>query len=181
MGRETTKYSKYSKKRYAQHCMWRWKPQNTQNTQKKDCMWERGEDLWVVWGEMWGFRSPTPRGRSESCTLRILTDALTGAYRKRTAYGDLLLRWPFPTDVVWLIHAGRGSAGRRSRIPLSGAAGCGVTLHHLTTLSPLSSPVSTKGASAGCEACRTHPLHSGRGLRYRQPPHSPLHSGRGLR
>ena len=33
-------------------------------------------------GEMWGLRSPTPRGRTESCTLRILTDALTGAHGK---------------------------------------------------------------------------------------------------
>ena len=40
---------------------------------------ERGEERR---GEMWGFRSPTPRGRTESCTLRILTDALTGAHRK---------------------------------------------------------------------------------------------------
>ena len=29
---------------------------------------------------MWGLRSPTPRGRTESCTLRILSDALTGAH-----------------------------------------------------------------------------------------------------
>ena len=28
---------------------------------------------------MWGLRSPTPRGRTESCTLRILSDALTSA------------------------------------------------------------------------------------------------------
>ena len=29
---------------------------------------------------MWGLRSPTPRGRTESCTLRILSDALTAAH-----------------------------------------------------------------------------------------------------
>ena len=38
-------------------------------------------------GEMWGFRSPTPRGRTESCTLRILTDALTGAHGKALHVG----------------------------------------------------------------------------------------------
>ena len=32
---------------------------------------------------------------------------------------------------------GVGQQARRSRIPMSGAAGCGVTLHHLTTLSSL--------------------------------------------
>ena len=44
----------------------------------------RGRDV----EEMWGFRSPTPRGRTESCTLRILTDALTGAHEKRSARGE---------------------------------------------------------------------------------------------
>ena len=29
---------------------------------------------------MWGLRSPTPRGRTESCTLHILADVLTGAH-----------------------------------------------------------------------------------------------------
>ena len=29
---------------------------------------------------MWGLRSLTPRGRTESCTLRILSDAFTGAH-----------------------------------------------------------------------------------------------------
>ena len=27
-------------------------------------------------GVMWGLRSPTPRGRTESCTLHILADVL---------------------------------------------------------------------------------------------------------
>ena len=30
----------------------------------------------------WGLRSPTPRGRTESCTLHILADVLTGAHGK---------------------------------------------------------------------------------------------------
>ena len=29
---------------------------------------------------MWGLRRPTPRGRTESCTLHILADMLTGAH-----------------------------------------------------------------------------------------------------
>ena len=29
---------------------------------------------------MWGLRRPTPRGRTESCTLRILSDVLTSAH-----------------------------------------------------------------------------------------------------
>ena len=33
-------------------------------------------------GVMWGLHSPTPRGRTESCTLHILTDVLTGAHGK---------------------------------------------------------------------------------------------------
>ena len=40
-----------------------------------------------MWGEMRGFRSPTPRGRTESCTLRILTDALTSAHEKALHMG----------------------------------------------------------------------------------------------
>jgi hypothetical protein len=32
---------------------------------------------------MQGLRAPTPRGRAESCTLRILTDAFTGAHGKK--------------------------------------------------------------------------------------------------
>ena len=32
---------------------------------------------------MQGLRAPTPRGRTESCTLRILTDAFTGAHGKK--------------------------------------------------------------------------------------------------
>ena len=32
---------------------------------------------------MWGLRSPTPRGRTESCTLHILTDVLIGAHEKK--------------------------------------------------------------------------------------------------
>ena len=31
---------------------------------------------------MWGLRCPTPRGRTESCTLHILPDVLTGAHEK---------------------------------------------------------------------------------------------------
>ncbi len=38
-------------------------------------------------GDRWGFRSPTPRGRTESCTLRILTDALTSAHEKHCTWG----------------------------------------------------------------------------------------------
>ena len=64
------------------------KPQNTQNTPKSatrstasvEKIWGKMEG--EMGGEMWGFRSPTPRGRTESCTLRILTDALTGAHEK---------------------------------------------------------------------------------------------------
>ena len=48
MWKETTKYTKYTKRRYAQDCMWR-KPEGYApehnvlgNTQKKDCMWEKG-------------------------------------------------------------------------------------------------------------------------------------------
>ena len=37
---------------------------------------------------MWGLRSPTPRGRTESCTLHILADVLTGAHGK-----DLYVGW----------------------------------------------------------------------------------------
>ncbi len=32
---------------------------------------------------MQGLRAPTPRGRTESCTLRILTNAFTGAHGKK--------------------------------------------------------------------------------------------------
>ena len=32
--------------------------------------------------KMWGLRSPTPCGRTESCTLHILADVLTGAHGK---------------------------------------------------------------------------------------------------
>ena len=47
---------------------------------------------------MWGLRSPTPRGRTESCTLRILTDAFTGAHGSGFATVDYGLRpVDFPT------------------------------------------------------------------------------------
>ena len=59
-------------------------------------------------GDLWGFRSPTPRGRIESCTLRILTDALTGAHEKHCMWegvgnGGAEERWrgtgaPLPTN-----------------------------------------------------------------------------------
>ena len=39
--------------------------------------------------KMWGLRSPTPRGRTESCTLHILADVLTGAHGKGLHVGWL--------------------------------------------------------------------------------------------
>ena len=38
---------------------------------------------------MWGLRSPTPRGRTESCTLHILADVLTGAHGERLRHCGL--------------------------------------------------------------------------------------------
>ena len=36
------------KKYYAQHCMWDEKPQNTQNTQKKHCMWRGNHKIYQI-------------------------------------------------------------------------------------------------------------------------------------
>ena len=41
---------------------------------------------------MWGLRSPTPRGRTESCTLHILADVLTGAHGKGLHVGMMAPR-----------------------------------------------------------------------------------------
>ena len=45
-----------------------------------------GEEMWVE--EKWGLRSPTPRGRTESCTLRILRMLFTGAHGKKEGKGE---------------------------------------------------------------------------------------------
>ena len=77
---------------------------------------------------MWGFRSPTPRGRTESCTLRILTDALTGAHEKALHVG-IYRAGPFLQPWAGSFTQGVGQQERRSRIPMSGAVRCDVTLH----------------------------------------------------
>jgi hypothetical protein len=79
---------------------------------------------------MWGLRSPTPRGRTESCTLRILTDALTGAHGKALHVG-IYRAGPFLQPQAGSFTQGVGQQVRRSRIPIRRAAGCDVTLHRL--------------------------------------------------
>ena len=75
------------------HCMWDEKPQNTPNTPKSATRSTASvEKIWGKMGgetgEVWDFRSPTPRGRTESCTLRILTDALTSAHEKHCMWDE---------------------------------------------------------------------------------------------
>ncbi len=73
---------------------------------------------------MWGLRSPTPRGRTESCTLRILSDALTvltGVVMPQWIMGYALwITWLMPLWIsqpyglgriypgcaLWITHAG---------------------------------------------------------------------------
>ena len=86
-------------------------------------------------GEMWGFRSPTPRGRTESCTLRILTDALTGAHEKAQHVGIYRADLSYSRRLAHSRSACNSPSThalallRRSSIPMSGAAGGAVTLH----------------------------------------------------
>ena len=88
---ETTKYTKYSKKRYAQHCQRGKSPRKTQNTRKKDCMWGGGEDLWGGsrgWGaeERWrGAGAPLPT--NGDAALPAPLTAQQGAHH-------MPLRWP---------------------------------------------------------------------------------------
>ena len=49
---------------------------------------------------MWGLRSPTPRGRTKSCTLRILSDAFTGAHGSGYATVDYGKR-PVDFSALW--------------------------------------------------------------------------------
>ena len=121
---------------------------------------------------MWGFRSPTPRGRTESGTLRILTDALTGAHEKHCMW-RFTTQMPFPTAVGWLIHAGRGSALLLTlwhscgiSHPIRRAAGCAVTLH----FSP-PPPREHQKRIRRMRSVQDSVLPEGRGGRS-QPPHS---------
>ena len=59
---------------------------------------------------MWGFRRPTPRGRTESCTLRILTDALTSAHGKHCMWGFTTQAFSYSRR---LAHSRRAWGSRR--------------------------------------------------------------------
>ena len=85
-------------------------------------------------GEMWGFRSPTPRGRTESCTLRILTDALTSAHEKHCMWGFTTQAFSYSRR---LAHSRRAWVGRRgaaaflSVVPQGALSPCLFLLHPL--------------------------------------------------
>ena len=157
-------------------CMWGGKPQNTQNTQKS-----------ATRSTACGDRNHRTHRKRTAC--REETTKYTKYTKRRTAKstasvgqqarhrripmsgaagGDVPLhRLTKSLPLLWhqgtRLHKSTAYKRRGHPEPHRCASAKAREIPHPTE--GRRHPVSTRRASAGCEACRTHPLHSGRGLR----------------
>ena len=145
-GKETTKYTKYTKRRYAQDCQRGKSPRKTRTTRKKTACGE-GTTEHTEHTEkdcMWGEKPRNTRKRTAKRTASVGSRGWgrRGEVKGRgcaltNQRGRYAPRSPNTADAPFLQTSSGsftqcvGQQVRLRRIPMSSAAGCDVTLHRL--------------------------------------------------